>query len=93
MIAYAGVTEKVYATLSAPSDKEMMEELKFKGVTKAARKQICFEDYRAIVHDRVTGLDNDGMPKRVTFNTLRSHEHSLEHRTESGAVQLEDLLG
>jgi hypothetical protein len=82
MVAYAGVAEKVYATLSV-HDEKYEEELKFKGVTKAARKQLCFQDYKAIVHDRNEGLDEDGNPKRLTFNTLRSHEHSLEHRVES----------
>ena len=82
MIAYAGVTEKVYATLSA-GEKGPQEEKKFKGIPKAAHKQLSFDDYRAIVHDRYAGLAKNGKPKTVSYYSLRSRGHSLEHRHET----------
>ena len=83
MIAYAGVTEKVYATLSIDPEKGAQEEKKFKGMPKAARKQIRFQNYRDIVHDMRAGLDENGRPLSISYHTMRSREHSLEHRCET----------
>ena len=42
-----------------------------------------FGNYRDIVHDMRAGLDENGKPKAVSYHTMRSREHSLEHRCET----------
>jgi hypothetical protein len=73
---FCGVRAKCYSELKVSEAVER----KFKGVpAKVVRKFLTHQDYKRIVLDADSGLEN-GRPKALEVRSIVSREHSLEHR-------------